>query len=566
VTVAFVMLVHDAFGRAEQVARHWAERDCPVVIHVDRRVPGHVVESFRQGLSDLDNVRFSPRFRCEWGTWALVAAAQAAAEIALRDFPGISHVYLASGSCLPLRPVEELKQYLARHADTDFIESVTIDEVPWTIGGLDRERFTLTFPFPWKTRRWLFDAWVTLQRTTGFRRRLPDGIAPHLGSQWWCLTRQTLEAILASPRRTELERFFRRVWIPDESYFQTVVRSYARRIESRSLTLSKFDYHGKPHVFHDDHLQLLRRSDCFVARKVWPGAEVLYNAFLSDVLPPVNASEPDPGQVDRVFSWSTRRRSEGRQGLVMTGRFPDIARVPERTAAPYSVLSGLDCVVADLPRWLEDNTEMRVHGRLFAPSRVEFADGQGCYAGALSDHAALRDYDPEGFLRNLIWNTRGERQAFSFGPADRQDIAAFLAADANAHVTLVTGAWIVPLFQSGRTAAELRGEAARLQSTEASFAARLRARTTRARVRILSLADMTDHPMDVLQDVIDEATSASGPRLAEVPRLVDLDGIAGFIQDLRNLGMNPYLVGDPRAFRFAATGARPSGKRPYLVQ
>jgi hypothetical protein len=94
----------------------------------------------------------------------------------------------------------------------------------------------------------------------------------------------------------------------------------------------------------------------------------------------------------------------------------------------------------------------------------------------------------------------------------------------------------------------------------------LRARTTRARVRILTLAEMTDHPMDVLQDVIDEATSASGPRLAEVPRLVDLGGIAEFIQDLRNLGMNPYLVGDLRAFRSAGAGSRPSGQRPYLVQ
>ena len=37
-TVGFVMLCHTALDRAAQVARHWAERDCPVVIHVDRRV------------------------------------------------------------------------------------------------------------------------------------------------------------------------------------------------------------------------------------------------------------------------------------------------------------------------------------------------------------------------------------------------------------------------------------------------------------------------------------------------------------------------------------------------
>jgi hypothetical protein len=64
--------------------------------------------------------------------------------------------------------------------------------------------------------------------------------------------------------------------------YQTLARQYFSNIESRSLTLSKFDFQGKPHIFYDDHLQLLRRSDCFVARKIWHLAERLYMAFLTD--------------------------------------------------------------------------------------------------------------------------------------------------------------------------------------------------------------------------------------------------------------------------------------------
>ena len=37
-TVGFIMLCHTALDRAAEVARHWAERGCPVVIHLDRRV------------------------------------------------------------------------------------------------------------------------------------------------------------------------------------------------------------------------------------------------------------------------------------------------------------------------------------------------------------------------------------------------------------------------------------------------------------------------------------------------------------------------------------------------
>ncbi|MFV2034485.1 MAG: glycosyl transferase, partial [Halocynthiibacter sp.] len=91
-----------------------------------------------------------------------------------------------------------------------------------------------------------------------------------------------LSAILEDPEREVYDRFFKRVWIPDESYFQTLARLYSTNIESRSLTLSKFDFQGKPHIFYDDHLQLLRRSDCFVARKIWPDAERLYDAFLGN--------------------------------------------------------------------------------------------------------------------------------------------------------------------------------------------------------------------------------------------------------------------------------------------
>ena len=269
-TLGFVMLCHTALDRAAQIARYWATRDCPVVIHVDKRSPNAAAEKLRADLADLENIRFSPRHACEWGTWGIVAATQAAGSVMLTDFPEVRHVYLASGSCLPLRPVDELRDYLNDRPRTDFIESVTTADVGWTIGGLNFERFTLRFPFSWRKHRLLFDTYVELQRLLRVHRKMPAGIVPHLGSQWWCLTRQTLSAILEGPEREEYDRYFRKVWIPDESYFQTLVRQVSSNVESRSLTLSKFDFQGKPHIFYDDHLQLLKRSDCFIARKIWP--------------------------------------------------------------------------------------------------------------------------------------------------------------------------------------------------------------------------------------------------------------------------------------------------------
>ncbi|MBF9035917.1 glycosyl transferase [Rhodobacterales bacterium HKCCE2091] len=563
-SLGFVMLCHTALNRAAQVARYWAERDCPVVVHVDARARAAEVEAMRAELSDLWNVRFCRRYACEWGRWSLVAATQAASEMLLREFASVRHVYLASGSCLPLRPVEELRDWLDARPRTDFIESVTTEEVDWTTGGLAEERFHLRFPFSWKRHRWLFDKSVEWQRRLGLSRAVPDGVSPHLGSQWWCLTRQTLSAILQDPRRAEFDRYFRDVWIPDESYFQTLARRYGAQIESRTLTLSKFDFQGKPHVFYDDHLDLLRRSDCFVARKAWPGADALYDAFLSAPPGAPRVAEPQPDRIDRVFARATERRTRGRAGLYMAGRFPNPDWENGKSAAPYTVCHGLDAVFEEFPDWLSRQTGNRVHGHLFDPERADFADEAEVFAGAVSDSAALRDYNPDRFLTNLVWNTRGERLVFQFGPADRQEVTEFAVTDPNAAFWVVTGAWAIPLHRQNRDFAELRRRAALLQKVEAQFLERLHSVQTRAVTHIWSLGEFLDQPMEHLQTLIDHIAGPAAPRLAEAPRMAEIEGLRGFVQALKNQGMNPVLVGElpnpdpaPRP---------PARTRPYLVR
>jgi hypothetical protein len=564
-TVGFVILCHTALHRAAQVARYWAERGCPVVIHADRRVTKEDYETLVGRLEDLGNIRFSARFVCEWGTWGIVAASQAASEVMLREFPEVRHVYLASGSCLPLRPVEELRAYLDERPRTDFIESVTTEDVGWTVGGLNLERFTLRFPFSWRRQRRLFDWYVKFQRRIRFKRRIPKGIVPHLGSQWWCLTRQTLSAILENPERKEIDRYFRRVWIPDESYFQTMVRQFSVHVESRSLTLSKFDFSGKPHIFYDDHLQLLRRSDCFVARKIWPDANKLYQTFLAPRGDAPVMAEPNPGKIDRLFSKAVERRTTGRAGLYMQSRYPRENFENGRTAAPYSVFEGFAEVFENFEIWLGKVANTRAHGHLFAPDKVHFAGGEAVFTGAMSDSAKIRDYNPKSFLTNLIWNTRGERQCFQFGPGDLQALSWFMATDPNAQISVISGAWAIPLFHSNQNFGDIRREAARLQKIESDHIGILRSPWTKARVRIWSLSEFVENPMEPLQLVIDEIAPRTGRRLTEAPRLVDLKGFGQFLQNLRNQGMQPVLMGDFPAADMPQSPASRRG-RPYLVK
>ncbi|WP_027257049.1 beta-1,6-N-acetylglucosaminyltransferase [Leisingera aquimarina] len=563
--VGVVMLVHTALERGVQVVQHWTASGCPVVLHVDRNVGHQAFTRFKDALANDPLVRFSARHRCEWGTWGIVAASQSASEVMLAEFPQVRHVYLASGSCLPLRPVQELIDYLAARPRTDFIESATTADVPWIVGGLSHERFTLRFPFSWKKHRYLFDRYVDLQRRLRIRRRIPPGLVPHMGSQWWCLTRQTLSAILEDPERPVYDAYFRKVWIPDESYFQTLVRQYSSNIESRSLTLSKFDFQGKPHIFYDDHLQLLRRSDCFVARKIWPHAERLYQAFLTDSAGAMKRTEPNPGKIDRIFAKAVERRTRGRSGLYMQSRFPGHGSENGITSSPYSVFQGFTELFDDFETWLARTTGARVHGHIFAPEGAAFSEGQSLVNGCLNGHASIRDYNPESFLTSLIWNTRGERQCFQFGPGDNQAVNWLLARDANVQISIISGAWAVPLFKSNRNFTELRQEAAKLQQTEAEQLQILRSQWTKARVRIWSMAEFVEAPMEPLQTIIDEIGPLAARHLSEAPKMTELEGFGQFLQNLKNQGMHPYLMGDFPVEQGPVSLSKPQ-RKPYLVR
>ena len=564
-SVGFIMMCHTALHRAEQVARYWATNGAPVVIHVDRRVNRDAFDGLKQALGDLPNVSFCKRFKCDWGTWSLVQAAQAGAEQMLERHPEVRHVMLTSGSCLPLRPVQELNGYLDARPRTDFIESVTTAEVGWTVGGINMERFTLRFPFSWKRRRRLFDRWVSIQRRLGVRRRIPADLEPHLGSQWWCLTRQTLSAILQDPQRPEYDRYFSKVWIPDESYFQTLSRRFSTEIESRSLTMAKFGYQGKPHVFYDDHLQLLRRSDCFVARKIWHRADRLYDAFLTPREPQFPLAEPKPVKIDRLFAKAAERRTKGRPGLYMQSRYPWQDRENGKTSAPYSMFQGFSDLFENFDGWLAKYVGARVHGHLFAPERAEFAGGETVFNGCLIDSATLRDYNPKSFLTSLIWNARGERQCFMFSPRDTQDLNWFTATDPNAQISVISGAWAVTLFRQNRNFADIRREAARLQQIETEHLKILQSIYVKARARIWTMADFIENPMEPLQTIIDEISPRATRRLTEAPRMVDLTGFGRFLQNLKNQGMQPRLMGDFPVDDGPASKPAQRG-RPYIVK
>ncbi|SDE25933.1 Core-2/I-Branching enzyme [Paracoccus isoporae] len=276
--IAFILLAHkDVEGLIAQ-ARRLSETGDYVAIHFDARAPFADYLRLREALEHHPNITFAKRrVKCGWGAWSLVEATLEAVRIAVDSFPAATHFYMLSGDCMPIKSAEFARDLLDAE-DVDYIESVDFFGSDWIKTGMKEDRLIYRHWFNERSQPRRFYASYNIQKRLGLTRRIPDDLQIMIGSQWWCLRRETVEKILDFCRdRRDVMRFFRTTWIPDEIFFQTLVRHLVprREIRSRTLTYLIFTDYGMPVVFHNDHYEMLLRQDYLFARKISPEAQEL---------------------------------------------------------------------------------------------------------------------------------------------------------------------------------------------------------------------------------------------------------------------------------------------------
>ena len=276
--IAYILLCHkDPDAIIRQANRLTATGDF-MAIHFDARAnPAHY-DKIREALRGNPSVTFSQkRIKCGWGAWSLVQATLHAVEAAVQAFPRATHFYMLSGDCMAIKTSDYVHEFLDS-VDADYIESFDFFASDWIKTGMKEERLIYRHFFNERTQKWLFYACYEWQKRLGLTRKVPADLQMQIGSQWWCLRRQTIEAILDFCRqRPDVMRFFRTTWIPDETFFQTLVRHLVpeKDIRNRTLTFLMFTDYGMPVVFYNDHYDLLLAQDSLFARKISPEATEL---------------------------------------------------------------------------------------------------------------------------------------------------------------------------------------------------------------------------------------------------------------------------------------------------
>ena len=318
--IAFILLCHkDPDAIINQATRLTAVGDY-MSIHFDASANPEHYHRIREALADNPNVTFArKRVRCGWGEWSLVQATLNAVEAALDTFPRATHFYMVSGDCMAIKSAEYTHDFLDK-ADVDYIESFDYFESDWIKTGMKEERLIYRHFFNERTQKRRFYASFNAQQKLGMKREVPEDIQVMIGSQWWCLRRRTVEWIVDFTRkRKDVMRFFRTTWIPDETFFQTLVRHLVsgNEIRSRTPTFLMFTDYGMPVTFYDDHYDLLLSQDFLFARKISPDARELKRR-LGDLYAEEGVSFQISNEGRSLFKFLTGR---GRIGQRFAPRF-----------------------------------------------------------------------------------------------------------------------------------------------------------------------------------------------------------------------------------------------------
>lgn len=313
--IAFILLTHkDPEGIIRQAERLTAAGDF-VSIHFDARAGAADYARIRSALTGNPAITFArKRHKCGWGEWSLVAATLEALQAAVDSFPEATHFYMLSGDCMQIKTAEYAHAFLDARA-VDYIESFDFFTSDWIKTGIKEERLIYRHFFNERQRKGLFYGSLDLQRRLGLRRAIPADLQIMIGSQWWCLRRATVEKVMAfCAARRDVMRFFATTWIPDETFFQTLVRHLVpdREIETRSLTFLMFTDYGMPVTFYNDHYDLLLTQDYLFARKISPEAQELKDR-LGVLWCETGVSFPISNEGRRLFTFLTGRGRVGRR-------------------------------------------------------------------------------------------------------------------------------------------------------------------------------------------------------------------------------------------------------------
>ena len=289
--ITFMILAHSNIQLLESTINRIISNGHQACVHYDSSSSKDDLQFLNSTFKNKpENVCIFSTVQGAWGEWSLVdATLQGLNKIKELNWRP-DYVHLMSGVDMFIRPLQELEMFLEKES-ADIIESVDISKQSWVVGGLEIERFIYEFPLNHVTQRAEFDQHLEMCIKNRNEVAIPKEIKPHMGSQWWTLRWGTcLKVLDFIKNNNHIVDYFKLCWIPDESFFQTVIRSVIPddEIVSSQILFHAFTANGRPYLFMNGHEPLIERLPHFLIRKVNPFSLELIQYLENRVNQPAN--------------------------------------------------------------------------------------------------------------------------------------------------------------------------------------------------------------------------------------------------------------------------------------
>jgi hypothetical protein len=413
--LAFAMLAHGSPALATRLIRLLRSQGHYVAVHYDAKASQSDFNTLTATFSADTGVRFAHRERVGWGQWGVTQGALNCLDEIEKAGWNPSYVYHISGMDYPIRSSAQLIAFLKRNNGDEFIESVPANRVTWVKTGPQRERYEYRWWFNWRSRPNLTESFFYLQKRFGLKRRFVRDMEPYIGSQWWVLTWKTLKKIRAVAQDPDVIAFFKSTLVPDELFFQTLIRYGApeAHVTNCPLTLYQFTDYGYPVVYYSDHIEYLTNQQMFFARKFSSNDKTIRDLLDLYWRGALTNGPVNDGRVGIVGpEYETRRRAYryGVPGAPLIGSLNSGALKIETPT--FAIVGSSDYELNLVKDALEDTPGVVFHGQIFHASRIDLVGDNPDFAGYNREDVIIRDSNRQKFLEDVIRASKGRTTAF----------------------------------------------------------------------------------------------------------------------------------------------------------
>jgi Core-2/I-Branching enzyme len=256
--IAYFILVHRYPEQFKRLFRSIYQPGNSYVVHIDKSSGAELANDLKWFLAPYQGVRILPAQNALWGGYSLIDAELRGMAMLLEMDPDWTHYINLSGQDFPLKSQDYIRSFLTAHPGQQFIRAVCQrSERPDTMNRVSHY-FVEALGRIFKTR---------------IARKFLSQASPFIGTQWKAVTRSFCEFVCHDQRVARYKSFYRRSFIADEAFFQTVIMNHADQGKVMNDDLRMIDWVPdgdiklRPRNFGSADIAALKRSPDLFARK-----------------------------------------------------------------------------------------------------------------------------------------------------------------------------------------------------------------------------------------------------------------------------------------------------------